>query len=52
VITQSLTLSLLVLGILFIDHINPPFAADDLAIRSPFLNWCSDFHCILLCSVS
>jgi len=40
--TSSLTL--LEAGILLVDHIEPAFAADDLAIRTALLYGCPYFH--------
>ena len=39
-----LTLALLEARILFVNHIKFAFAANDLAIGTAFLNWCSYFH--------
>jgi hypothetical protein len=39
-----LSLALLEAGILFVDHIQPTLATNDLAINAAFFNGCSYFH--------
>jgi hypothetical protein len=45
---NCLSLSLLETGIFFVDHIKLAFAANDLAIGTPFFDRSSDFHIVLI----
>jgi len=51
-IAYCLTLTLFESGILFVDDIQFPFAAYDLTICASFLNGCSYFHFLKLCTSS